>query len=70
MTFTPSQREFINVSIYAELDKQRKHVKWYQDLIEQENSVPFKNGYRQMLESHVAKLEELESLLKMINTVE
>ena len=70
MTFTPSQREFINVSIYAELDRQRKHVKWYQDLIEQENSVPFKNGYRQMLEGHIAKMEELETLLKMVNTVE
>ena len=68
--FTPIQREFINVSIYAELDNQRKHIKWYQDLIEQENSVPFKNGYRQMLEGHIAKMEELEALLKMVNTVE
>lgn len=70
MKFTSSQRLFINVSIYAELDRQRKHVKCFQDLIEQEDSAPLKNGYRQMLESHIEKLEELESLLKMVNTVE
>ena len=68
--FTPSQRDFINVSIYTELDNLRKHVKFYQDLIEKENLVPYKNGYRQMMESHIAKMEELETLLKMINTVE
>ena len=68
--FTPIQREFINVSIYAELDNQREHIKWYQDLIEKENLVPYKNGYRQMMESHIAKMEELEALLKMVNTVE
>ena len=68
--FTPSQRDFINVSIYTELDNLRKHVKFYQDLIEKENLEPYKNGYRQMMESHIAKMEELEALLKMVNTVE
>ena len=68
--FTPSQRDFINVSIYTELDNLRKHVKFYHDLIEKENLVPYKNGYRQMMESHIAKMEELETLLKMVNTVE
>ena len=70
MMFTPSQRDFINVSIYTELDNLRKHVKFYQDLIEKENLVTYKNGYRQMMESHIAKMEELELLLKMVNTVE
>ena len=68
--FTPSQRDFINVSIYTELDNLRKHVKFYLDLIEKENLVPYKNGYRQMMESHIAKMEELEAVLKMVNTVE
>ena len=70
MKFNESQREFINTSIHAELNKQMRHVKWYQDLIEHEKLVPFKSGYKQMMEGHIAKMEDLEALLKIVNTVE
>ena len=68
MKFNESQREFINTSIHAELRSQRGHIKWYTELIEQEGPNTF--GYKQILERHVKKMQELEALLKIVNTVE
>ena len=67
MEFTDSQKDFILNSLTTEITKQEKHIKYWTDKAEKENSIPLKNGMRRSVEYAVEKLEELEEMMRIIN---
>lgn len=67
MEFNDSQKIFLNMSIKKEIDDHNDQVKWYQDLHNKENLVPYKIYYQEIIEMHVKKIEELEDMFKKIN---
>ena len=58
MEFTDSQKDFILNSLTTEITKQEKHIKYWTDKAEKENSIPLKNGMRRSVEYAVKKLND------------
>ena len=67
MKFTDSQKTFLNISIKKAMDEHNDQIKWFQDLYNKENLVPYKIYYQEIIEMHVKKIEELEDMFKKIN---
>tara|TARA_R100000995_G_scaffold857_2_gene600 strand:- start:97 stop:306 length:210 start_codon:yes stop_codon:yes gene_type:complete len=67
MKFTDSQKTFLNISIKKAMDEHNDQIKWFQDLYNKENLVPYKNYYQEVIEMHVGKLEELDIMFKQVN---
>ena len=67
MKFTDSQKSFLNINIKKAMDEHNDQIKWFQDLYNKENLVPYKIYYQEVIEMHVGKLEELDNIFKKVN---
>ena len=67
MKFTDSQKDFILDSLATEITNKEIYIKYLTDKAEKENDIQLKNSIRKSVEYAVAKLEELEEMMRIIN---
>ena len=67
MKFTDSQKDFILDSLTTEITNKEIYIKCLTDKAEKENNIQLKNSIRKSVEYAVAKLEELEEMMRIIN---
>ena len=67
MKFTDSQKDFILDSLTTEITNKEIYIKYLTDKAEKENNIQLKNSLRKSVEYAVAKLEELEEMMRIIN---
>ena len=67
MEFTDSQKDFILDSLTTEITNKEIYIKYLTDKAEKENNIQLKNSIRKSVEYAVAKLEELEEMMRIIN---
>ena len=67
MKFTDSQKDFILDSLTTEITNKEIYIKYLTDKAEKENNIQLKNSIRKSVEYAVAKLEELEEMMRIIN---
>ena len=67
MKFTDSQKDFILDSLTTEITNKEIYIKYLTDKAEKENNIQLKNSIRKAVEYAVAKLEELEEMMRIIN---
>ena len=67
MKFTDSQKDFILDSLTTEITNKEILIKYWTDKAEKENNIQLKNSIRKSVEYAVAKLEELEEMMRIIN---
>ena len=67
MKFTDSQKDFILDSLTTEITNKEIYIKYLTDKAEKENDIQLKNSIRKSVEYAVAKLEELEEMMRIIN---
>ena len=67
MKFTDSQKDFILDSLATEITNKEIYIKYLTDKAEKENNIQLKNSIRKSVEYAVAKLEELEEMMRIIN---
>ena len=67
MKFTDSQKDFILDSLSTEITNKEIYIKYLTDKAEKENNIQLKNSIRKSVEYAVAKLEELEEMMRIIN---
>ena len=67
MEFTDRQKDFILDSLTTEITNKEIYIKYLTDKAEKENNIQLKNSIRKSVEYAVAKLEELEEMMRIIN---
>ena len=67
MKFTDSQKDFILDSLTTEITNKEIYIKYLTDKAEKENNIQLKNSIRKSVEYAVAKLAELEEMMRIIN---
>ena len=67
MKFTDSQKDFILDSLTTEITNKEIYIKYLTDKAEKENNIQLKNSIRKSVEYAVAKLEELEEMIRIMN---
>ena len=67
MKFTDSQKDFILDSLTTEITNKEIYIKYITDKAEKENNIQLKNSIRKSVEYAVAKLEEREEMMRIIN---
>ena len=67
MKFTDIQKDFILDSLTTEITNKEIYIKYLTDKAEKENNIQLKNSIRKSVEYAVAKLEELEEMMRIIN---